>query len=131
MHEAKEPEKAGKVKCRAKKVGNQLNYNSIQARVMVGAKVPQTAYVICIIKHLPGGLLRSNTRMVCVLVVGNLKCHSLCTRVWTWVTGQTGIRKSMYQHRFPNPCLSGHPRPYPSSCSTRGPWITTNIYSGV
>ena len=79
MHEAKEPEKAGKVKCRAKKVGNQLNYNSIQARVIVGAKVPQTAYVICIIKHLPGGLLRSNTWMVCVLVVGNLKCHSLCT----------------------------------------------------
>lgn len=79
MHEAKEPEKAGKVKCRAKKVGSRLNYNNIQARVMVGTKVPQTAYVICIIKHLPGGLLRSNTRVVCMLVVGNLKCHSLCT----------------------------------------------------
>jgi len=37
------------------------------------------------------------------------------TRVWVWVTGQTGIRKSMPIHGFPNPCLSGHPRPCPST----------------
>ena len=35
------------------------------------------------------------------------------TRVWTWVIGQTGIRKYMHLYRFSNPCLSDLPLPSP------------------
>ena len=41
------------------------------------------------------------------------------TRVCTWVIGQTGIGNCMLIHIICYPCLSDHPRTYPSTADQR------------